>query len=324
MSMQNLKGDQYPKKGFFLLNGSALIMSLLIVVLSTHIRLGEAGLGCDPWPECYAQLPLSDGIRGLAIPDSDYRIFRSMHRFIASALGLNVLLILLTALRYRKTISPLLPVFMFLVVLFLSLLGIATPARNLPLVTMGNILGGIILSGLVWRQLLQYRDRGTTRAPFILVLFPATLTVLLISGAWASANYTGSACPKLLKCSYTDDIPANLASSFNVFRTLRLDRDHRLVLDETASIIQFSHRLIALVLLILCILAGWIVKNRQSLLLKPMLIVGLLFMAEFILGVINVLADMPLWSNTLHNLLAVLLLLAMINLTTLIQPRRND
>ena len=55
-----------------------------------------------------------------------------------------------------------------------------------------------------------------------------------------------------------------------------------------------------------------------------MLIVSTLFFAEFILGVINVLTDMPLWTNTLHNLLAVGLLFATINLTMLIRFKSSE
>lgn len=321
--MQNPKNSQHPGKGFYLLNCSAFIMSLLIVGLSTHIRLGEAGLGCDPWPDCYAQLSLADGVKGLEIPDAGFKSFRAMHRFIASILGINILLIMLIAIRSRTEISPLLPVLMFLVVLFLSILGVATPTRSLPLVTLGNILGGIVLSALVWRQILQTRIRTTTTAPLVLLLLSATITMQLVSGAWASANYTGSACPNLLTCTYTNNISGNVLASLNVFRKLTLDSESRLVLDETSSIIQFAHRLIATILLVVVIIALWTTKHKYPLLFKPMLIVSGVFLAEFMLGIINVLTDMPLWSNTLHNLLAVGLLLATINLTTQIHFKRN-
>jgi len=321
--MQNLDDSRLPMKSFFLLNCSALIMSLLIVFLSTHIRLGEAGLGCDPWPECYAQLSFADGVKGLEIPDSEFKTFRAMHRTIASILGLNILIIMLIALWFRKAISPLLPVLMFLVVLFLSILGIATPTRSLPLVTLGNILGGIVLSGLIWRQLLATKVRAKTPAPFVLFLISATLTLQLISGAWSSANYTGSACPELMTCTYTNNLTGNLVDSLNVFRKLNLDSNYHLVLNETSSIIQFNHRLIAVILAILIITALWQVKRKYPGLLKPLLIVSVLFFAEFILGIVNVLTDMPLWTNTLHNLLAVGLLFATINLTMVIRPKLN-
>lgn len=317
-----MKDKQYPQKTFFLLNCCALVLSLLIVFLSTHIRLGEAGLGCDPWPECYAQLSLADGIKGLEIPDTEFKTFRAMHRYIASILGMFVLVILVMALWYRKTISPLLPSLMFLVVLFLSILGIATPTRSLPLVTLGNILGGIVLSGLIFRQILRTKTRAVTNGPLVLYLLSITLTLQLISGAWASANYTGSACPGLISCTYTENLSTHLYESFNVTRQLKLDNNDRLILDETASIIQFTHRLIAVVLLVLVVIALKKVKQNRPELYKPMLLVSYFFFAEFILGVFNVLADMPLWTNTLHNLLAVGLLFTVINLTMLIYYKK--
>ncbi|MCK5669379.1 MAG: COX15/CtaA family protein, partial [Gammaproteobacteria bacterium] len=322
--MQTIKTSQYPNISFILLNCTALIMSLLIVLLSTHIRLGEAGLGCDPWPECYASLSLADGVKGLEIPDTEFKTFRTMHRYVASILGINILIIMMMAIWYRKQISPLLPVLMFLVVIFLSILGVATPTRALPLVTLGNILGGIVLSGLVWRQVLQTRARNVVPGPLVLFLVSATLTVQLISGAWASANYTGSACPKLVMCSYTDNLSGNLLDSFNIFRKLKLNSDNRLVLDETSSIIQFSHRIIAVLLLILVVTALWKVKRNHPVLFKPMLIVSCFFFTEFTLGIFNVLSDMPLWTNTLHNLLAVGLLFSTINLTMLSHLNRTD
>ena len=322
--MQTKKNRQWPSTVFILLNCAALILSLLIVFLSTHIRLGEAGLGCEPWPECYAQLSLADSVKGLEIPETEFKTFRAMHRFIASILGINILIIMLMAFYYRKQVSPLLPVLMFLVVLFLSILGVATPTRSLPLVTLGNILGGIVLAGLVWRQILQSRIKAVSSGPLIILLISVTLTIQLISGAWASANYTGSACPKLVICTYTNNLSGSLFESFNIFRKLNLDTNNRLLLDETSSIIQFSHRLIAVILLFLIVMALWRVKRNHPVLLKPMLIVSYLFVAEFILGVVNVLTDMPLWTNTLHNLLAVGLLFATINLTMSTQFKGND
>jgi cytochrome c oxidase assembly protein subunit 15 len=321
--MQNPPGNQYPKKIFVLLNCSALLLSLLIVLLSTHIRLGEAGLGCQPWPECYASLSFADGVKGLQIPDTGFKTFRSMHRLVASILGINVLIIMLMSIRYRQYLSPRLPVLMFLVVLFLSILGVATPTRSLPLVTLGNILGGIILSGLIWRQILRTRPVKTVAGSGILMLLSITLTIQLISGAWASANYTGSACPQLLSCTYTDNLSAAVVKSFNVLRRLNLDAQSHLVLDESSSLIQLAHRIIAILLFVVVVRTLRTVLRKHPTLVKPMWIVSVTFLAEFILGVFNVLADMPLWTNTLHNLLAVVLLFAMINLTTQIHFDRK-
>jgi cytochrome c oxidase assembly protein subunit 15 len=299
-----------------------LTLALFIVFLSTHIRLGEAGLGCNPWPECYAQLSMVDGIKGLEIPDTEFKTFRSMHRFIASVLGINIIIILLITIWNRKTISPVLPVFMFIVVLFLSILGIVTPTRSVPVVTLGNILGGIVLSGLIWRQILKTRIRNTESGTPILLILSMIVTIQLISGAWASANYTGSACPELVTCTYMDNVSTHLLDSYNIFRELKLDDNNNLIIDEASSIIQLTHRVIAIILLVLAIISLQIIRRGYPALFKPMLILTCVLCAEFILGVVNILTNMPLWTNTLHNLLAVGLLFATINLTMLVKQKR--
>lgn len=304
-------------KYFNLLNWSALVLALLIVFLSTHIRLGEAGLGCEPWPGCYAQLPLVTDVKGLQVPDTDFKVYRSLHRYVATVLGIMVLAIVLVALFNRRTISPGLSSLMLAVVIFLSVIGVMTPSRSLPIVTFSNILGGIVLAGLVWRQILRGQPRKPVKGHFVILLLSLTVTLQLISGAWASANYTGSACPGLLTCTHTEDVSAHLASSFNPLRSLSLDQNYRLVLDTTATIIQFTHRLLAVVLLIVALVAYWLIKRRYPELHRPMAVVLGILLAEVVLGVINVSMDMPLWTNTLHNLLAVVLLFAVINLTML-------
>jgi len=297
---------------YILLNISALVLSLLIVFLSTHIRLGEAGLGCDPWPGCYAQRSLADGVKGLAIPDTGFRLFRSFHRGIASLLGLNILLILVMAVWKRKALSPVLPVMMMMVVVFLSVLGITTPTRSLPIVTLGNILGGIALAGLIWAHLVQLRGAGDPRPPLRYLL--VALCIQIASGAWASANYTGAACPGLLTCSHTDRLLQNLPGSFHPFRRLALDDDDRLVPDSAASIIQYTHRLLAVGWLVLVIHLFRKLRRTYPNRERAMLAVVILSLAEFSLGVFNVVMDMPLWTNTLHNLLAAGVLFTVISL----------
>ncbi len=309
--------DQITKKHstriFLLLHLSALLMSLSIVFLSTHIRLGEAGLGCEPWPQCYAQLSFADGVKGLAIPDSEFKLFRSMHRSIASLLGLNILVIAGLALWMKKHLSPALPLMMLIVVIFLSILGIATPTRSLPVVTMGNILGGIALAGLIWAQLLHLYNGKVGKKLLRPDLFFAVL-ILIASGAWASANYTGGACPELLSCIHTANLWQSLPGSINPFMKLSLDEQDHLLLNTSSSIIQFSHRLFAVMWIVLVIHFFRKINRHYPQLKKPMHAVLILSLLEFILGITNVITGMPLWSNTLHNLLAAGLLFAVIAL----------
>ncbi|MCG8378970.1 MAG: COX15/CtaA family protein [Proteobacteria bacterium] len=297
---------------YFALNVLALLLSLLIVFFSTHIRLGEAGLGCAPWPECYAQLSFADGVKGLAIPDTEFKLFRSFHRGIASLLGLNILIIVGICLWKRREISPALPLWMLAVVVFLSVLGVATPTRALPIVTMGNILGGIALSGFIWAHLLQVREHDRNSGPGLKLLLIAVI-IQIAGGAWASANYTGAACPGIFTCTHTDNLVRGLPGSFNPARKLALDDHDLLVLDTNSSIIQYTHRILAVAWLALVIYLFRTTRKQYPHLEKPFLIVVIISLVEFALGIANVVLDMPLWPNTLHNLLAVALLCAVLN-----------
>jgi cytochrome c oxidase assembly protein subunit 15 len=307
--------NQYPRKFFSLLNYCALLFTLIIVLLSAHIRLGESGLGCDPWPSCYTQSTFLDTTQGLAIPEGEYAGLRALHRLFASLLGISVLILMLVACWYRRAISPLLPVLMFVVVLFLSILGVSTPTRTDPAVTLGNVLGGIVLIALIWRQLLALRARRNTPGPRRLIMLLSVLLGLqILSGVWASANYTAGACPKLFTCDFIANARSNLLHSYDLSRELTLDSAGELLFSGHMNTIQFTHRLLSVALLIVGTVTFCVIRREYPALNKPMGAVIALCVAQILLGAFNVLMDMPLWTNTLHNLLAVSLMLAVIYL----------
>jgi cytochrome c oxidase assembly protein subunit 15 len=313
--MLSEESNHYPKQFFLRLNYIALMFTLIIVLLSAHIRLGESGLGCDPWPSCYAQSTFQDTTQGLAIPTGEYLELRALHRLFASLLGICVMIIMLIAVWYRRAISPLLPILMFLVVLFLSILGVTTPTRTAPVVTLGNVLGGIALIALIWRQLLTLKPTHKVPGPYRLVLLlSAILGIQILAGIWASANYTASACPNLLSCNYIANATDKLLSSYDISRELVLDARGELIFTGHMNTIQFSHRLISVVLLLVVAATFYIIRRDYPALMKPMKIVVTLCLAQILLGIFNILTEMPLWTNTLHNLLAVALLLSTIYL----------
>jgi heme A synthase len=256
-----------------------------------------------------------DTTQGLDIPPGEFQTLRAMHRLFASILGICVLILLIVSVWYRQFISPVLPSLMFIVVLFLSILGVSTPTRTIPAVTLGNVLGGIVLIGLIWRQILWLRNKPLCEGPAShLKILSLLVTLQLISGAWASANFTASACPELLQCEISGKLNPLIFDALNPFRELMLDSNDELIFDGAMGIIQFAHRLLSCMLLLLIILTFREIRNHHKPLVRAIHWLAVFFALEVILGVFNVLQEMPLWSNTLHNLLAVGLLLTTISL----------
>jgi cytochrome c oxidase assembly protein subunit 15 len=309
------ESGNYPHRFYILLNCIALICTLIIILLSAHIRMGESGLGCQPWPACYTQSVFLDTTQGLEIPEGEFQSFRALHRVFASVLGIIVLIVAIMAVWYRRQISPILPVLMLSVVLFLSVLGVSTPTRTFPAVTLGNVLGGILLSALIWRHLLSLLKKPVSLVPGLsLKVLSALIMLQLVTGAWASANFTASACPALLQCDFIANLPAHFNDSFKLMRQLTLSQNQELVFTPSMEVIQFVHRLVAIALLAAITVAFVQIRNNHRPLVGSIAWVAGLFAMEAALGVFNVLWEMPLLTNTLHNLLAVLLLLATISL----------
>ena len=124
-----------------------LILTFAAVILSAYLRLESIGLGCEEWPECFGAIPVVEA-RGM-VPGTTAG---AIHRFAATLLGLIVIAITVMALRGRRPVGIGLtaPLSVFGLTLFLSILGYNTPAPQLPVVTLGNLFGGMAMLALLW------------------------------------------------------------------------------------------------------------------------------------------------------------------------------
>lgn len=129
-----------------LLLGRALVATTaliyVVIVSGAFLRLLEDGLGCPDWPACYAAPPP-------AAADSPVvaRTMRVVHRVAAAGVGFGVILIALLVFRApghvrRKRLTAGL---VALTVVFLAALGRATAGAVPPAVTLGNLLGGLLM-----------------------------------------------------------------------------------------------------------------------------------------------------------------------------------
>jgi heme a synthase len=251
---------------------------------------------------------------------------RVAHRYIASTLGVFILIIFIVALRKggEHASGALIPAVILAITVFLSLLGYYTPTRSNPLITMGNLLGGMALLGMLW-WLLQ-RETESTGVPVdmaglrpLAVLALALVVLQIVLGGWSSANYASGSCPGLVSCENELLRPGYFQDAFNPLRRIALDEQGQVLRPGSLALLSMTHRLFAL------LTAGylaWLVRKlkRQPALAGTAIALALFSISQLAVGISAVWFQLPLLLLTLHNGLAAGLLLASVNLLHRLVP----
>ncbi len=303
----------------------SLLLTFLTVILSAYIRLAEVGIGCETWPDCYAQLNTAAEKRGVTVlteegQDMAYYGARVAHRYIASVLGLFIVGIFIAALRRgsERATGLWVPGLILAITAFLSILGYYTPTRSNPLITMGNLLGGMALLALLWW--LMQREAEAVGSDFRLPLPRGAVNLALclvclqiLLGGWSSANYASASCPGLISCEGELLAQGNLSDAFNPAREIRLDASGQVIPTDSLGLLSMTHRLFAL--LTAAYLAWMVRRLRPEPALKLTLAaLSICSIGQIIVGVSAIWLHLPLLSLTLHNTLAAGLLLGGVNL----------
>ena len=85
-----------------------IVFTLLVILMGAYTRLSDAGLGCPDWPGCYGHIKVPTHDHEIShaqtlFPDHDIHPEKAwlemIHRYIAGALGILVLLILILCLK---------------------------------------------------------------------------------------------------------------------------------------------------------------------------------------------------------------------------------
>jgi cytochrome c oxidase assembly protein subunit 15 len=307
------------------------LLAFIVVIIGAYTRLTDAGLGCPDWPGCYGQLLVPEskidiGLASSLYPEQPIEINKAktemLHRYLASTLGLMILIIAFLGLKSPKKSIKILSFALVALVLFQGMLGMWTVTlRLLPVVVMGHLLGGLTTLSLLWLLYLMYRSTGTPKLPLIAspllkrfaLLSLIAVIIQLALGGWTSANYAALACPDFPHC-LGQYIPAELDfnQAFNLFSGIGL-KFPTLAIDNTARVtIHFMHRLGAIgvcsLVLITCVLL-----YRQKLTRFALILLFILIL-QLCLGITNVLAHLPLVIAVMHNGVGALLLLTFVTL----------
>ena len=316
---------------------AGVLLALVVVVLGAWVRLSAAGLGCPDWPGCYGHLSAGSAAENVdavnqAFPHRPFEYHKAIkemvHRYFASGLGLLILVLAGLALRNREDPQQpvALPIALVALVIFQGLLGMWTVTLLLkPLIVVLHLIGGLsTLSLLAWLamrppEVVEPSSNGGLRKLAALGLAMLALQIML--GGWTSSNYAALACPDFPTCqnSYWPDM--DMKDAFVLWRGLGIDYEGG-VLDHPARVaIHFVHRLGAIAAALILGALSYLAWRRGA---TPAVrtagvLLGLILVAQLILGPVMVMRALPLALATAHNGVAALLLLATVRMNRLLR-----
>lgn len=302
-----------------------IFMALIVITLGALTRLLDAGLGCPDWPVCYGHpFPVSNE-QAMAFTqwqfDSGKAWMEMIHRYVASLLGLSILIqAFLIWPRYLGA-ARWLAVFLCGWVVLQGLFGMWTVTLRLwPPVVSAHLLGGAITIGL---QFLIWRIIKTNTEPKWKSIWSAFAVVIFLQmtlGAWTSSHYAGLACPDFPTCQ--GRMWVEITSE--VLHSPMVDGDEYLGgigSNQQRMGIQWLHRLGALGVVLMFIFLA----IKQSTQRRALTLCFTLLSIQIVLGILNAVLLLPLSLALLHNTFAMLLWMSAIHgMTTPELEEEND
>ena len=333
-----MQATQTPKhKLLFKLSTFAVILTIVVVVLGAFTRLVDAGLGCPDWPGCYGHILWPNEDHEIvaaeeAFPHAPVELDKTwpemVHRYFAGSLGLFVLAMFIFAITSKEENIPKKHITGILCLIVLqAAFGMWTVTLKLwPQVVTAHLLGGFSTLSLLW--LLMQRLSGwqwpletwvVLRLKAFMPLLVITLIAVILQialGGWMSANYAALACPDFPQCLGQWWPHANYSEGFDMFHQMIGPNYLGGGLDgEARTAIHFAHRLGAIVVTSLVLLTGVLLwRLHVSVIRKWVLFLWLVLLVQVLLGISNVVFQLPLAVAVAHNAVGAFLLLTLITI----------
>jgi cytochrome c oxidase assembly protein subunit 15 len=322
---------------FFRMALWASVVAFVAVVFNAYSRLSEAGLGCPDWPGCYGVLfapATAQDVNRTRTPEDMQKLEKkraaqeTFQRLLAGILSLTLFRLAWLGWQLKKrkrSQQVLIPLFTLGAVVGLSVAGFLTfEHRFRPLVQMMQVLGGMSVLALLWWIVLREQRlfRSVADTPLARSLRPrALIALVLVSGqialgGWSMVNYAGLACPDFPTCQSSWWPDMDFLQAFTLWRDLGLDYGgENLTLPGTTAL-HMAHRIGALMTVLY---VGWLslyllrVGFQEKLCRYGLLLLVMLLFAAA-LGVMEVVAHLPIVLAVAHNAVAALLLMSVVTL----------
>ena len=295
--------------------------AFIVVALGAWTRLADAGLGCPDWPGCYgfATLPINPDEIDLAnsrFPDNPYELAKAIpevvHRYFAATLGffiLSIAAVINLDRSYKAKIKTLSAV-LLIWVLIQGAFGYLTVSLKLwPQIVSLHLLFGFITTTLLWVLYFKLVDQdvgSTLRWRFSkklksLISFASVLVLVQIFlGAWTSTNYAAFSCTDFPLCQGKVFPHMNFSGGFNFFQSIGPNYLGGQMDLESRTAIHFTHRIGALVVTLFVSLLAWKIY-KENFKRASQILMGLL-LVQILLGVSNIIFQLPLLIAVAHNL----------------------
>lgn len=351
-----------------LLVGATWSLALAVIALGAYTRLTDAGLGCPDWPGCYGQwiVPMTEEAKVLAVERYPEQVLEPqkawnemIHRYLASCLGLMIIVIAAVLWRQVQGYQRNLCAFLVLLVMFQGFLGMLTVTLALmPVVVVGHLLGGFclfsalsVLFASLLRQNSRWNENNDTRRlkrfrcadrarlsndmnenevqrnpnwlSSWLNICVGLLVVQIALGGWTSANYAALSCVEFPICH------ASWSQNFSIIDALAIPSSHQsyefgVKAEHARMSIHVMHRLGAIIVVSwfgLFLLRCYIDKPLQR---RIPLIIASLLSLQVLLGISNIALLLPIGIAVSHNLVACLLLAACVTWRVFLVRAAND
>lgn len=286
---------------------------LAITTLSAFIRLSQAAVGCEPWPQCHTVGAPHAAREAPMTPDGAVAAARIAHRVTAVAALLLVIALVMTTLSRAPALwrEGRIALALLALALFLAILGRWSTGARVPAVMLGNLLAGFAMFAVSYRLARTAgrqavapvrQDRLVRWARLGLALLVIQITL----GGLVSAGRAGPSCPQLLAC----DMAAGSWQFLNPWHETTVAAADPA--NAAGALIHGLHRLGALataaVLLPLGAAAWRDGRHAGAAVIVLLLLQGAL-------GALLVVQNLPLAMALAHNVVAALLLAAVLGLT---------
>lgn len=291
-------------------------LSLVILLASAYIRLGGAGLGCGPWPDCYGQILA--GTQSLHTEGA-----RILHRSAAS-LALLLGFVLGWQSQRPQPIDPAArhAAMLLALMILLTFVGLFSFDPHRAWAGFINILGGAGLVLLSWRTALAATaDPAPPVARNGTAALHAGLGLLVVTmalGALIGARYAAIACPTLPGCSDQYWPAAAGWGALDPFVTIAAVAP---LGDAGGVALHLLHRYCALATLLLLGLGGVLALAQPAARASAALMLALL-LTQVALGILTVASGFSLGIAMAHGVCASVLLATGVHVSLRVRSAR--